>query len=264
MASAPFSAHTPLMQQYFGIKSQHPDTLVLFRMGDFYELFYDDARRAAALLNITLTRRGESAGQPVVMAGVPHHALEQYLARLIKAGESVVIAEQVGEVGAEKGPVKREVTRIVTPGTATDDALLDATVRTLSPEHRAAAEERIRRLVDGIATAHGMTATLEWIPGYPVTVNHADEVARLAALATAMYDEDAYAEDPQPVLGAEDFSYVLEQVPGAFFWLGATPAELDPATAPYNHSAAARFADEALAVGPAVLAALALDRLAQA
>ncbi|HET8883343.1 MAG TPA: DNA mismatch repair protein MutS [Solimonas sp.] len=131
MTSAPFSAHTPLMQQYFGIKSQHPDTLVLFRMGDFYELFYDDARRAAALLNITRTRRGESAGQPVVMAGVPHHGLEQYLARLIKAGESVVIAEQVGEVGAEKGPVKREVTRIVTPGTATDDALLDARTQTL-------------------------------------------------------------------------------------------------------------------------------------
>lgn len=125
------AAHSPGMQQYLGIKAQHPDTLVLFRMGDFYELFYDDARRAAQLLNITLTKRGESAGQPVVMAGVPHHALEQYLARLIKAGESVVIAEQVGEVGAEKGLVKREVARIVTPGTATDDALLDARTQTL-------------------------------------------------------------------------------------------------------------------------------------
>ncbi|WP_028007102.1 DNA mismatch repair protein MutS [Solimonas flava] len=131
MTSTPFSEHTPLMQQYFGIKSQHPDTLVLFRMGDFYELFYDDARKAHQLLNITLTQRGESAGRPVVMAGVPHHSLEQYLARLIKAGESVVIAEQVGEVGVEKGPVRREVTRIVTPGTATDDALLDARAQTL-------------------------------------------------------------------------------------------------------------------------------------
>ncbi|SEQ66837.1 DNA mismatch repair protein MutS [Solimonas aquatica] len=130
-AAAPFSEHTPLMQQYFGIKSQHPDTLVLFRMGDFYELFFDDARKAARLLNITLTTRGESAGAPIVMAGVPHHALEQYLARLIKAGESAVIAEQVGEVGAEKGPVKREVTRIVTPGTATDEALLDARAQSL-------------------------------------------------------------------------------------------------------------------------------------
>ncbi|WP_234981471.1 DNA mismatch repair protein MutS [Fontimonas thermophila] len=119
------------MQQYLGIKAQYPDTLVLFRMGDFYELFYEDARKAARLLNITLTSRGESAGSPIVMAGVPHHALEQYLARLIKAGESVVIAEQVGEVGAEKGPVRREVTRIITPGTATDDALLDARAQTL-------------------------------------------------------------------------------------------------------------------------------------
>ncbi|MGH8457351.1 MAG: hypothetical protein ACRETE_10225 [Stenotrophobium sp.] len=92
MSSTPFSDHTPLMQQYLGIKAQYPDTLVLFRMGDFYELFYDDARKAARLLNITLTRRGESAGAPIVMAGVPYHALDQYLARLIKAGESAVIA----------------------------------------------------------------------------------------------------------------------------------------------------------------------------
>jgi len=135
MTAAPFAEHTPLMQQYLGIKAQHPDTLVLFRMGDFYELFYEDARKAARLLNITLTARGESAGAPVVMAGMPHHAVEQYLARLIKAGESAVIAEQVGEVaagsssgvraGADKGPMRREVTRIVTPGTATDDSLLD-------------------------------------------------------------------------------------------------------------------------------------------
>jgi DNA mismatch repair protein MutS len=129
MTVSPFSEHTPLMQQYFGIKSQHPDALVLFRMGDFYELFYDDARKAARLLNITLTQRGESAGQPIPMAGVPHHALEQYLARLIKAGESAAIAEQIGEVG--KGLVRREVVRIVTPGTATDEALLDARTQTL-------------------------------------------------------------------------------------------------------------------------------------
>ncbi|MDR3414880.1 MAG: DNA mismatch repair protein MutS [Nevskia sp.] len=119
------------MQQYLAIKAQHPDTLVLFRMGDFYELFYDDARKAARLLNITLTKRGESAGAPVVMAGVPHHSLEQYLARLIKLGESAVIAEQVGEVGADKGPVRREVVRIVTPGTATEEALLDPRAQNL-------------------------------------------------------------------------------------------------------------------------------------
>jgi DNA mismatch repair protein MutS len=123
--------HTPLMQQYLAIKARHPDLLVLFRMGDFYELFYDDARKAANLLNITLTSRGESAGAPVIMAGIPHHALDQYLARLIKAGEAVAIAEQVGEVGADKGPVRREVVRVVTPGTATDEALLDARAQTL-------------------------------------------------------------------------------------------------------------------------------------
>ncbi|PTU32186.1 DNA mismatch repair protein MutS [Stenotrophobium rhamnosiphilum] len=125
MTAAPFADHTPLMQQYLGIKAQHPDALVLFRMGDFYELFYDDARKAVRLLNITLTQRGESAGSPIIMAGVPYHAIEQYLARLIKAGESVAIAEQVGEVGVDKGPVRREVVRIITPGTATEEALLD-------------------------------------------------------------------------------------------------------------------------------------------
>ena len=120
------SAHTPMMRQYWGIKSQHPDTLVFYRMGDFYELFYDDAQRAADLLQITLTHRGESAGQPIPMAGVPHHAAESYIARLLKAGESVVLCEQVGNPATSKGPVAREVTRIITPGTATDDALLDA------------------------------------------------------------------------------------------------------------------------------------------
>ena len=119
------AAHTPLMQQYLTIKAQVPALLLLFRMGDFYELFYDDARKAARLLNITLTRRGDSAGAPVVMAGVPYHQLDTYLARLIRLGESVAIAEQVGEVGADKGPVRREIVRVVTPGTATDEVLLD-------------------------------------------------------------------------------------------------------------------------------------------
>ncbi len=131
MTAASFADHTPLMQQYLGIKAQHPDMLVLFRMGDFYELFYDDARKAVRLLNITLTQRGESAGAPIIMAGVPYHAIEQYLARLIKLGESVAIAEQVGEVGVDKGPVRREVVRIITPGTATEEALLDPRAQNL-------------------------------------------------------------------------------------------------------------------------------------
>jgi DNA mismatch repair protein MutS len=122
MTAAP---HTPLMQQYLSIKAGYPDLLLLFRMGDFYELFYDDARKAARLLNLTLTQRGESAGAPIPMAGVPFHALDTYLSRLVKLGESCAICEQVGEVGVDKGPVRREVVRVVTPGTVTEEALLD-------------------------------------------------------------------------------------------------------------------------------------------
>jgi len=113
------------MQQYLGLKAAHPDTLLFYRMGDFYEMFYADAEKAARLLDITLTQRGQSAGQPVVMAGVPFHAMEGYLARLIRHGESVAICEQVGEVGASKGPVERKVVRVVTPGTLTDSELLN-------------------------------------------------------------------------------------------------------------------------------------------
>jgi DNA mismatch repair protein MutS len=117
--------HTPVMQQYLRIKAQHPDILLFYRMGDFYELFYEDAERAARLLDITLTSRGASAGAPVRMAGVPVHSVEQYLGRLVKLGESVAICEQIGDPNASKGPVERKVTRIVTPGTLTDSALLD-------------------------------------------------------------------------------------------------------------------------------------------
>jgi len=119
------AAHTPVMQQYLRIKAQYPDTLLFYRMGDFYELFFADAENAARLLDITLTTRGKSAGEPIKMAGVPFHAVEQYLTRLVKLGVSVVIAEQVGEPNANKGPMQRVVSRIVTPGTITDAALLD-------------------------------------------------------------------------------------------------------------------------------------------
>lgn len=117
-------APTPMMAQYQGLKADFPDTLLFYRMGDFYELFYDDAEKAARLLGITLTQRGQSAGQPVVMAGVPFHSVETYLARLIKLGESVAICEQVGDVASSKGPVERKVVRVVTPGTLTDLELL--------------------------------------------------------------------------------------------------------------------------------------------
>lgn len=120
------SSHTPMMQQYIKVKMEHPHSLLFYRMGDFYELFFDDAKKAAKLLGITLTHRGKSSGNPIPMAGVPHHAAEGYLARLVKKGETVAICEQVGEVTG-KAPVERKVVRILTPGTLTDDALLNST-----------------------------------------------------------------------------------------------------------------------------------------
>src|SRR6056297_1348329 len=117
--------HTPLMQQYLRIKADYPEILLFFRMGDFYELFYDDAKRAARLLDITLTTRGKSAGEAIPMAGVPYHAVDSYLARLIKKGESIAICEQIGDPDASKGPVERKVVRILTPGTVTEEALME-------------------------------------------------------------------------------------------------------------------------------------------
>jgi DNA mismatch repair protein MutS len=117
-------AHTPMMQQYLRIKAQHADALLFYRMGDFYELFYEDARRAAKLIDITLTKRGQSAGEPIPMAGVPVHAVDSYLARLVRLGESIAICEQIGDPGMAKGPMEREVVRVITPGTLTDEALL--------------------------------------------------------------------------------------------------------------------------------------------
>lgn len=211
---------------------------------------------AADRVRVTVHGRGghgstpQHAADPVPVAAEIVLALQSMVTRTFDVFDPVVVTVGVIQAGTANNIIG-------------DDALLDATVRTLSAVNRAAAQERIRRVVDGIAAAHGMTATVEWIAGYPVTVNHAPEVDRLAGLVTAMYDEDRYQVEQEPVLGAEDFSYVLEQVPGTFFWVGATPPELDPATAPYNHSALARFSDAALAVGPAVLAALAMDRLAE-
>ena len=115
-----------MMQQFLAIKAQHPEELLFYRMGDFYELFYDDAKQAADLLDITLTARGSSAGEPIPMCGVPYHSVDAYLARLVRQGISVAICEQIGDPATSNGPVEREVVRIVTPGTLTDEALLDA------------------------------------------------------------------------------------------------------------------------------------------
>ena len=125
-AVANLESHTPMMQQYLGIKANHVDALLFYRMGDFYELFFDDAKTAADLLDITLTARGQSDGKPIPMCGVPFHAADGYLARLVKLGRSVAICEQVGDPATSKGPVERQVQRIVTPGTLTDEALLES------------------------------------------------------------------------------------------------------------------------------------------
>ena len=124
-AAPDLAKHTPMMRQYLALKANHPNTLLFYRMGDFYELFYEDAEKAARLLDITLTTRGQSAGVPIKMCGVPFHSLEPYLARLVKLGESAVICEQIGDPATSKGPVERAVARIVTPGTLTDAALID-------------------------------------------------------------------------------------------------------------------------------------------
>jgi len=124
MSKSSPTTHTPMMQQYLRIKSEHPQHLVFYRMGDFYELFFDDAKRAAGLLDITLTKRGHSAGEPIPMAGIPYHAADNYLARLVRQGVSVAICEQIGDPATSKGPVERKVVRIITPGTLTDEALL--------------------------------------------------------------------------------------------------------------------------------------------
>ncbi len=115
-----------MMKQYLGLKAEHPDVLLFYRMGDFYELFYDDARKATELIDISLTSRGQSAGEPIPMAGVPHHSVDGYLARLVRLGESVALCEQIGDPATSKGPVERKVVRVITPGTLTDEALLDS------------------------------------------------------------------------------------------------------------------------------------------
>ncbi|ENM3885484.1 DNA mismatch repair protein MutS [Vibrio cholerae] len=129
--SESLSHHTPMMQQYLRLKAENPDILLFYRMGDFYELFYGDAKRASELLDISLTKRGASAGEPIPMAGVPFHAVEGYLAKLVQMGESVAICEQIGDPATSKGPVERKVVRIVTPGTVTDEALLSERVDNL-------------------------------------------------------------------------------------------------------------------------------------
>ncbi|WP_245546357.1 DNA mismatch repair protein MutS [Frateuria aurantia] len=185
-ASTADKAHTPMMRQYLANKAAHPDVLLFFRMGDFYELFYDDARKAARLLDITLTTRGQSAGEPIPMAGVPYHAVENYLARLVKLGESVAICEQMGDPALSKGPVERKVVRIVTPGTVTDAALL---------------EERRDNLLLSIAAGQGGAFGLAWVDlasgrfvlgEVPSAEALAAELARLQPAETLIGDDQSW------------------------------------------------------------------------
>ena len=211
---------------------------------------------AADWVEVTVHGRGghgsmpHLAADPVPVAAEIVLALQAMVTRQFDAFDPVVVTV---------GKLEAGTTHNVIPATAT----LEVTVRSFSDAVHAVVPERLTRVVEGIAAAHGLTATVDYHRGYPVTTNTPDEVDRLSGLVGGMLGEQAYVPFPQPLAGAEDFSYVLQQVPGVYFGLGATPVGDDPATAAYNHSAQARFAEEALAAGPAVLAALAMDRLAE-
>ncbi|USD41569.1 DNA mismatch repair protein MutS [Vibrio sp. SCSIO 43135] len=178
--------HTPMMQQYLKLKAENPEILLFYRMGDFYELFYDDAKRASQLLDISLTKRGASAGEPIPMAGVPFHAVEGYLAKLVQLGESVAICEQVGDPATSKGPVERKVVRIVTPGTVTDEALLS---------------ERVDNLIAAIYHHQGKFgyATLDVTSGRFQLTEPETEEAMAAELQRTAPRELLFPEDFEPV-----------------------------------------------------------------
>ncbi len=181
-----------MMQQYLRLKAQHPDILLFYRMGDFYELFYDDAAKGSRLLDLTLTARGASAGQPIPMAGVPAHSVEQYLAKLVKLGESVAICEQVGDVATAKGPVERQVTRIVTPGTLTDSELL---------------EEKSENILLALSTEKACVG-LAWL-------SLASGELRVAEIAPAALENELRRISPSEILAADGEypGYALTKLP---------------------------------------------------
>jgi len=224
-----------------------PAGLVLARAGTMLA--------AADTVVVTVQGRGghgsmpHLAADPVPVAAEIVLALQAMVTRQFDAFDPVVVT--VGKI--EAGPAEN-----VIPSVAT----LYATVRTFSEAVHAIVPSRIERLCEGIAAAHGLTVTVDYRRGYPVTSNTAGEVDRAAGVVRGLFGDEAFLTAAQPISGSEDFSYVLREVPGAYLGLGATPVGDDPSTAAYNHSAQARFAEEALAVGPAVLAGLALDRLA--
>src|SRR5688572_8831085 len=180
------SSHSPVMRQFFAAKAENPDVLMFFRMGDFYELFFDDARKAARLLDITLTQRGQSGGQPIPMAGVPHHSAEGYLARLVALGESVAICEQIGDPALAKGIVERKVVRVITPGTVTDEALLN--------ERRDTLLLAISRGKHGYGVAWADLAAGRFLVNEVATEDALEaEIARLEPAEVLVADEDGWA-----------------------------------------------------------------------
>jgi len=179
--SADLPGTTLMMQQYLRLKAQYPDMLLFYRMGDFYETFYDDAERASRLLDITLTTRGASAGAPIKMAGVPYHAVDQYLAKLVRIGESVAICEQIGDPATSKGPVDRQVTRIVTPGTLTDSELL---------------EEKADNILLALSRTKGAVG-LAWL-------NLASGELRVTEIAPHLLENELRRIAPAEILAAED------------------------------------------------------------
>ncbi|QHT58507.1 amidohydrolase [Cellulomonas sp. H30R-01] len=211
---------------------------------------------AADTVHVTVHGRGghgsmpHLAADPVPVAAEIVLALQAMVTRQFDVFDPVVVT--VGHI------LGGTTDNVIAP-----TARLEATVRTFSEAAHAVVPERLTRVCEGVAAAHGLTVTVDYQRGYPVTVNTPDEVARAARVVPALLGPGAWQDAAQPLPGAEDFSYVLEQVPGVFVAVGATPVGEDPRTAAYNHSAHARFADDALVTGPAVLAALALDRLAQ-
>ncbi|MEV7973752.1 M20 family metallopeptidase [Cellulomonas sp. NPDC089187] len=212
----------------------------------------------AAADTVTVTVHGKGghgsmphlALDPVPVAAEIVLALQAMVTRQFDVFDPVVVT--VGRIAAG-----------TTDNVISSSAVIEATVRSFSEVVHHQVPDRLRRVCEGVAAAHGLTVTVDYRRGYPVTVNRPDEAERARELTTALFGEQGWYDAPQPIAGAEDFSYVLEQVPGAYLGLGATLPGSDPATAAYNHSPQARFADEALAVGPAVLAALAWDRLTQ-
>ncbi len=211
---------------------------------------------AADVVHVTVHGRGghgsmpHLALDPVPVAAEIVLALQSMVTRQLDALDPVVVTVGRIEAGTTDNVISAE-------------ARLEATVRSFSEAAHAVVPERLARVCEGIAAAHGLSVTVDYRRGYPVTANTPGEVGRAEELARGLFGAQGYMTAPQPISGAEDFSYVLQQVPGAYLGLGATPVGVDPRTAAYNHSGQARFADQVLAVGPAALAALALDRLAQ-